>query len=445
MAYKNFEFKVTLYVLLIALTSTAFILTMHLGHLLVTHISLAVIWVFEIWALIFYVKKTNRELAVFFSSFQFGDDSVTFNPNQAKAFGPLYTQFNRINNEFRLAKREKEVEHQYFANTVKHVPTGLISFNENGEVEIFNDAASVLLDKPVVHNISDLNRFHADLEQKLRDLKPGKTTTTKIHSQNDTQIISMKAAKFKLGSKDIKLVSLQNITPELEEGEITAWQKLIRVLTHEIVNSVSPITLLSTTLLSTFEKKEGMVSIDNLSDKEISQSILGLNAIKKRSAGLSRFVESYRSIANVPTPHLGEFKVKELFEQVEILLRKDMESHKVLFSMDVDPELSMIGDEKLIEQIMINLVKNAIDALDGTDNRIELKAFKEESETILKVGDNGQGISPDELSNIFTPFYTTKEGGSGIGLSLSRQIMRAHKGKLMVKSVPGWTEFSLVF
>ncbi len=445
MAYKNFEIKVILYVLLIALTSTAFILTMHLGHLLVTHISLAVIWVAEIWGLIFYVKKTNRELAVFFESFQFGDDSVTFNPHQAKVFGPLYSQFNRITAEFRKAKRDKEVEHLYFASTVKHVPTGLLSFDKDGDVEIFNDAASDLLGKPIIQNIKDLSRFYPDMEQQLRDLKPGKTTTTKIRSQNDTQIISLKSANFKLESKDIKLVSLQNITPELEEGEITAWQKLIRVLTHEIVNSVSPITLLSTTLLSTFEKKEGGVSMDNLSNEEVSQSIQGLNAIKKRSAGLSRFVENYRSIANVPQPHLEKFVVEDLFKQIEILLGRDMESHHVAFSRKVDPDLSLVGDEKLIEQILINLVKNAIDALAGSENRIELKAYREESQTILKVFDNGEGISADEIGNIFTPFFTTKEGGSGIGLSLSRQIMRAHKGKLLVKSEPGWTEFSLVF
>jgi len=447
MGYRNFEFKVTVYVVMIAAPSTVFILSIHLSHLLVTHITLALIWIAQVIGLIYYVKRTNRELAIFFESFQFADDLVTFNPNQSKAFEPLYSQFNRITREFRRAKKEKEIEHQYFINTVKHVPTGLISFDPNGEIEIFNDAAADLLHRPVLRNIIDLNRVQDELGDQLLSIQPGETITTKIHAENNINIILLKAAEFKFESREIKLVSLQSITPELEEGELEAWQKLIRVLTHEIVNSVSPITLLSTTLISTFENEEGRVSMNDLSDEKVSQSIQGLNAIKKRSAGLSRFIESYRSIANVPQPHLEEFKVIELFEQVEILLRKDMESREVDFSFDVDPDsLSLEGDEKLIEQVLINLVKNAMEALVvETNKKIQLKAFSMDREIILKVIDNGSGIPTDEIGNIFTPFYTTKKEGSGIGLSLSRQIMKAHKGKLLVRSVPGQTEFSMIF
>jgi signal transduction histidine kinase len=190
-----------------------------------------------------------------------------------------------------------------------------------------------------------------------------------------------------------------------------------------------------------------MVAAERLKANQIETSVQSLKAIKKRSQGLTKFVESYKSIAKIPEPKLSTVRVKELFEQVHILLKKELESKNISFGFNVYPEsLTLTADEKLVEQILINLMRNAIDASEGVvAPEVRLKAFESHGDVLIKVGDNGQGIPAENMDNIFVPFFTTKDTGSGIGLSFSRQIMRAHKGKILVSSEPGNTEFSLVF
>ena len=446
-SYKNFNTRVTIHVLLIAVTSAALIWTLDRDHLLVTHISLAFLWVIEVFSLLYYVKRVNRELALFFEAIRFDDDSVHFNPDKNKPFKKLYYQFNRIIDEFSKAKTAQEAEHQYFINTVKHVRTGLISFDDKGEIEIYNKAAAELLNTPVIHKIRELNRVQEGFGDRLQKIPPDQSETIRLKINNDLRVLSVRSVEFKFESREVKLISLQNITPELEQGEIEAWQKLTRVMAHEIINSVSPVTLLSSGMLQSFEKEGKVKEAREVRDDEIKTSVESLKAIKKRSQGLTKFVESYRSIAKIPEPKLSTFSIKELFEQVHIFEKKDLESRKIAFQFHVYPEsLMLTADEKLIEQVLINLVKNAMDALDGSQSpEINLKSFESEGNVIIKVQDNGGGIQVENIDNIFVPFFTTKDTGSGIGLSFSRQIMRAHKGKILVLSQPGETEFTLVF
>jgi nitrogen fixation/metabolism regulation signal transduction histidine kinase len=323
----------------------------------------------------------------------------------------------------------------------------LISFNDQGEVEIYNNAASELLNTPVIHKISELNRVHEGFGDRIVSMTPDQAETVRLKVNNDLRVVSLRVVEFKFESKQVKLVSLQNITPELEQGEIEAWQKLTRVMAHEIINSVSPITLLSSTMLQGFEADKGVKSADEIKDDQIETSVQSLKAIKKRSQGLAKFVESYRNIAKIPEPKLSTFPIKELFEQVHILLKKDLESKQVGFEFKIYPEsLNLTADEKLMEQVLINLVRNAIDAVAESENpTVIMKAFESDDEVLLKVMDNGGGIPLENMDNIFVPFFTTKDTGSGIGLSFSRQIMRAHKGKILAFSQPGNTEFTLVF
>jgi len=445
MAYKNFTLKVTAMVILMAITSIGFLWTFQKPAFLVTNISVGMLWIIEIFYLIYVVRQTNRDLTLFMESIKFDDDTLLFRKGDDKSFDKLYDQFNRIIEELSKVKAAKEIEHQHFLNTVTHVPVGLISFDDEGNIEIFNTAAEKLLSTSGLRNIKDLNQLHAGLGDHVFKIEPGKHEVAKLKIGQELQALLIRGAEFKLADTHIKLVSIQDIRPELEEEEIIAWQKLIRVLTHEIINSVSPISLLSSSLLKELQAQGLNPPIGKAT--QVRSWIESLDAIQKRSEGLKQFVENYKSIAKVPEPSLSLVSIKELIEQVHILLKRDLEKESIGFSFKIIPgSLKVTADEKLIEQVLINLVKNSMQSFLAQENKsIKIAAFDVNGSPCIQVQDNGPGIPESEIDNVFLPFYTTRPEGSGIGLNLSKQIMRAHKGKLTLESREGETVFSLIF
>ncbi|MCK5207884.1 MAG: hypothetical protein KAQ79_07685, partial [Cyclobacteriaceae bacterium] len=400
-----FNVRIVIHSILLAITSAAFIWTLSRDYLLVTRFSLGVLWIFQIVLLIIYVNKTNRDLLLFLRSFEFQDDTLTFNKNKKLPFKPLYSEFNRIIENFRKVKLEKEMEQQYFQYSIKHVDTGLISIDEQGKVELFNEAAKRLLHLEYVQNIHGFNRIKEGLADQFRNLTPGKQDMVKLVREHEILSLSIRAAEFKLQEKHIKLISLQNIKNELDEQELDSWQKLIRVLTHEIINSVSPITLLSSTLVKMFEEDGKPKKLTDLEEGQIENALKGLQAISKRSKGLSRFVDSYKSLSKIPEPVIGSVSVNELFEHILTLMKKDIESHDIQINSTVRPnDLEINADEKLIEQVLINLLKNAIEAgKDENDFKIELSGYEERGNVKIEVSDNGPGISSEVIDNIFVP------------------------------------------
>jgi nitrogen fixation/metabolism regulation signal transduction histidine kinase len=378
-------------------------------------------------------------------SIKFDDDTLLFRKGDDKSFDELYDQFNRIIEELSKVKAAKEIEHQHFLSTVTHVPVGLISFDDDGNIEIFNPAAEKLLNLSGLRGIKELNQLHPELGDHIMQIETGKHEVFKVKIGHELHALLIRASKFKLENTNIKLVSIQDIRPELEEEEIIAWQKLIRVITHEIINSVSPISLLSSSLIKELAIQDKQSQFSN--DAQVSAWLASLEAIQKRSEGLKQFVENYKSIAKVPEPSLSLVSIKELIEQVHILLKRDLEKESIEFSFKIIPaNLQVTADEKLLEQVLINLVKNAMQALVVQDNKsISIVAFEVNGSPCIQVKDNGPGIAEAEMDNVFLPFYTTKSEGSGIGLNLSKQIMRAHKGKLTLESREGETVFSLIF
>ncbi len=434
-----FNVRIAIHTTFLAITSALFIWTLSRDYLLVTRFSLGVLWVFQIFLMIVYVNKTYRDLLVFLQSFEFQDDTLTFNKTKKLPFKPLYNEFNRIIENFRKVKLEKEMEQQYFQYSIRHVDTGLISFDDQGKVELYNDAARRLMKIEYAQNIHAFDRVKKGLSNQFRNLKPGKQELIKLVNEHEIQSLSIRAVEFKLQEKHIKLISLQNIKNELDQQELDSWQKLIRVLTHEIINSVSPITLLSSTLVNMFEKDGVAKKKSELEDEQIENVLKGLQAIHKRSKGLSRFVESYKSLTKIPEPVMGIVKVKDLFDQIIPLMKKDIEIHGIQFYTSIEAkDLYVEADEKLIEQVLINLLKNAIEA--GEDQLglvIRMTAYEERGNVKIAVSDNGPGISAEVLDAIFVPFFTTKKEGSGIGLSLSKQIMQRHGGNIEVISEVG--------
>ena len=450
MVFKRYRFIIIIQVLCIAATTLAFFWTTQQEYMLITSSSLILLWVIQIIYLIWYLQKINRDLLKFIIALRYDDVSISFNKdkNIDPYFKNLYEELNTIISEISTVRSDKESEHQYFQNTVKHINTGIIAFDEKGKVEICNNSALTLLNLSNLNNIIDTEKTQIGLSNTFKNIKTGTTKLLKLVIENDIIQLSIKAADFKIKDRKIKLISLQNIKTEIDQSEVDAWQKLIRVLTHEIMNSVSPIKLLSGSLIEMFEENNKIKTIHEIDNETIENSVLGLKTIRKRSDGLSNFVETYKSLTQIPKAKFSEFKVCHLFNHINTLLINDLQQKSINFEFNCNPEeLVLYADEKLVEQVLINLIKNASEAVLNSNNaKIVLEAILENELVQIKVKDNGPGISTEVLDNIFIPFFTTKEKGSGIGLSLSRQIMLLHGGNISVKSDPDKeTVFTLTF
>jgi len=348
-------------------------------------------------------------------------------------------------------KKENARHNIYLKNVVDHVGIGLISFNEDMEIDLFNKAAQKLLHTSRLDNISSLDNVYQGFSDAIKNLNPGKPRLIKIEVHKNVLQLSLNLNVFKAEGKTINLVTLHNIVNELERNELESWQKLIRVLTHEIMNSISPITSLSTTIARYFKDPDDArpVSIEKIDNEKIKKTLKGLNTIEKTGKNLIDFVTKYRSLSALPLPELKRFPVSSLFNRVILLMNQRVQSEKIEIVTDIRPaSLVLLADENQIEQVLLNLVKNSIEALQKKENgKIILKSYVNLDErVIIEIIDNGTGIPTENISDIFIPFYSTKDDGSGIGLSLSRQIMNLHKGTITMISVPGeGTSFSLIF
>jgi nitrogen fixation/metabolism regulation signal transduction histidine kinase len=397
------------------------------------------------------VEKTNRDLVRFLQSIKYGDFSQSYKESGlGSSFDALKTAFTEVSNAFRKTRGEKEEHYRYLQTVVQHVGIGLITFKPNGDVELINTAAKRLLKVTRLKNIKSLESLSKLLVNKLFQLKPRENALVKVEDNNEMLYLSLYATEFKLRGENFTLVSLQNIHSELEEKELEAWQKLIRVLTHEIMNSITPIASLTSTINTMvgeyYEKEKTSKKPNSEALSDIQQA---LQTIQKRSHGLLHFVDAYRNLTLIPKPKFQIFLVKELFTRAEQLMQSNINKTGVSFEVCIEPEtLELSADPELVEQVLINLLLNAFQAVDRKQNaKIELAALlNERGRTIIQVTDNGPGITEENLEKIFIPFFSTKEGGSGIGLSLSRQIMRLFKGGIGVYSEPDIkTVFTLRF
>lgn len=359
----------------------------------------------------------------------------------------LHIEFNAILAKLKEDQAEKEANFHYFRTVFQHLSIGLITFEADGSVQILNTAAKRMLNIDKLTHIQEIASVNKELHHAIENLRTGGSELIKIAHPDGIMQLSVYAIELVLRDVKFKLVSLQNIQSELEEKEMEAWQNLIRVLTHEIMNSIAPISSLAATISSDIKSKmshEQIVEIEELKDYQ-----MGLATIEKRSEGLINFVSDFRSLAHIPFPKFSAIKIRELFDQMDILLQNQLESLEVKLEKQITPEdLLLFADCSQIEQVMINLTQNAIHAVENVDDKkIFLRAFIDDNgKIIIEVEDTGKGIEEEALNKIFIPFFTTKKKGSGIGLSLSKQIMRRHKGNIQVKSILArGTVFKLIF
>jgi nitrogen fixation/metabolism regulation signal transduction histidine kinase len=376
-------------------------------------------------------------------------DETTFTFKSDVTDATVQREVDELNQKlarFRQGRKERDSENQFFKNIVQHVSIGLLTFTRDGRVQMINAAARRLLRIEQAETLQDIRQVSEPLVEAFERLKTGGRELVRLKDDDETIQLAVFAIELTLRGDEVKLISMNNIQSELEEKEMEAWQNLVRVLTHEIMNSVTPISSLAGIVEEEIGKKKN--KLQGIPHADLDDMHLSLQTISKRSEGLIRFVKEFRNLTHVAKPRLAEVPVKPLLEELAMLHKKELTDMQVKLIVRVAPEqLVVSADKAMLEQVLINLVKNAIQAFgEKTDREIVLVGFEEDGRPVITVKDNGVGIEAEALEKIFIPFYSTKKTGSGIGLSLSKQIMRQHGGRISVKSEPGTgTEFTLRF
>jgi len=450
MIFKNFRINIIIRILLLAASIFLFFYSLSTDFH-VTPVLVGIIIIFEIFALIRYIDRTNRDLTSFLESIRFSEFTRTFQiEGMGSSFDELNRAFNDVINDFQKVRSEKEEHFHYLQSIVQNIDVAIIAYRKDGTVEMINKAAKVLFQIHSLKNIKGLSQLSEELVNNLLNISPGENTLVKVQDQDDILQLAIYSTEFKVKEKLIILATINNIQSVLEEQETEAWQKLIRVLTHEIMNSITPIASLSSTLDIMLKGiTEGGNIREDLDIETIMEIQQALQTINKRSTGLLHFVNTYRNLTRIPKPNFKIFHVKDLFNNIYLLMEEEIGENKINYLTNIDPEnIEVSADEQLIEQVIINLIRNSMHALENRkEPTIELNAYNNKRGRVtIQISDNGHGILPEVLDKIFIPFFTTKQSGSGIGLSLSRQILRLHNGTISAHSVPDKeTVFTLTF
>ncbi|MEO9997249.1 MAG: ATP-binding protein [Ekhidna sp.] len=452
MVYKSFRFQLIGRMILLLLTMFLFTSLYYSDSYFFTKFLVFSLTIFQAWYLYQFLEKSNREIVHFLESIHYDDFTNTYPEKKSGSSRDLlYHEFNEILRKFREIRADKEAQHQYLRTIVQHIGIGIVTFDVAGEVQIMNNAAKKLLGIKMIKNIKQIGREYPNLQTSFTELKTGGRDLIKITKNDDEVQLAVYAIELSLLGKAFKLVSIQNIQSELEEKEMEAWQNLIRVLTHEIMNSVTPISSLAATVETELDEflKNGK-NINEIPDDTIEDFYLSVKTIHNRSESLIKFVSDFRNMTRIKLPTLAPIEVEDMIKHVLMLLRPDTDRSNITVNCSVKPDLTVNIDREQIEQVIINVVKNAIQALAAAEKEnksLTITAMPTDGGgAFISVADNGTGIEEEALKKIFIPFFTTKKNGSGIGLSLSKQIMRKHGGNITAKSQIGeGTEFLLKF
>tara|TARA_R110002050_G_scaffold2603_6_gene14873 strand:- start:19911 stop:21260 length:1350 start_codon:yes stop_codon:yes gene_type:complete len=391
--------------------------------------------------LLYFMQGVHRKLHFFFEAIKNEDGSLRFPKDQGdKHLQGLFQNMNRINEQINAIKVKQAQNEKFFMEFMKRSASGLIAVDPDGFVEIVNDAALKLIGLKNITHLKRLQQHCPALYTLILNLRPGQSQSLKLAENNELRQISVKEARISFSEKEYRIFSLYDIKNEMEENELETWQKLIRIMTHEIMNSIAPITSLSQTLSSFFKQEGSPIQVEKLAQKEIDNTVLGLSVISDRAEGLHSFVDNYRKLSRLPQPEFKAIELDNWLDSIRLLFENQRVENDITLQISNSyPPKEFLGDEKLLIHVILNLLNNATEALKGReDKRIEILVQQSETASLqIKISDNGKGFQPEERDKIFLPFYTTRENGSGIGLSLSRQIMRLHKGSISASSRPG--------
>jgi len=438
MIYSRLYMQVILRVCLLLLTCLvlAYVFVVYKEPIALANIGALLIM--QVILLVRYLNRTNRALANFFQAVKIEDTSFMRPMKLEKSYSKLWDELDKVSKTLGQVRIRLQRQNNYFQTVTEHIGTGLISYGEDGRVNVFNKAARELLGIKNLTNINGIRELDKGLFDTIEKIEAGERRIEKLIVDGKKLQISVGATVLKEGDKHSRLITLQDIRNEMEANELDSWQKLIRVLNHEIMNSIAPIT-------STISTLSDYYSEDRPSSEAIAKTKTGLEIIRERSEGLKQFVNRYRELTSLPKPEFEDFDIKEMLDGTVRLLEEEMLVLSIEIRTKIDPvDMKLNADMHLVEQVLINLIKNAVAA---EAKNIEISAFQnDKSQPVIQVKDDGTGIPEEIVEEIFVPFFTTREEGMGVGLSLSRQIMRMHGGSLLASSVPGSeTVFTLVF
>jgi len=445
MVFRRFKYLSVFYITLIVLFFGAAVYVLFNTYFWLTSIWLLIFGIALIVYFLNFISKEQRKLSQFILSVNQND----FSPPHSKNYEDLDLNkaFEQLTAVVKSLRDEAQINYQYLQTIVNQINTAIICVNSSNRIVLTNESLRNIFEKKVLNNLNSLEIKNTNLPDILRNLKLGEKKLIKIRKNDKLLHYSIQLAEFKLTSEKFKLFTFQDVQSELEQNEIESWQKLTRVMSHEIMNSAIPISNLSGVVY-----KRLFDDSDNIAtqfDKEEEDDIKeGLQTIESRSKGLVNFIQATRNFTKMPTPRLEHVNVGQLIKKSESLLKSKLQDNNIITEVSLEDNLNILADKALIEQVLINLMLNAIDVLkDCNDAKISIHAFKNsDNRVMISVEDNGAGIEEKDIENIFIPFYTTKKKGSGIGLSLARQIMFLHKGNITVQSKVGFgTKFVISF
>ncbi|WP_297085923.1 ATP-binding protein [uncultured Draconibacterium sp.] len=450
MISKNLYINILLRVLILLLAALLLAWSVFAGQINVLTVIAFAILLGSTLNLIYFLNRTNRRIFYFFDAIKNEDSTLRFPyDTHNKILNDLNQSLDKVNKQIQQIYLNNQRQEQYFQALLEHAATGMFTFNKKGFILHSNNLAKQLFEVDVLTHINQLKRIDKKLFQTIKDIKPSEQRLITLHLANGTIQLLIKSNSFISGNDELMLISVHDIKNQLDEKELESWRKLIRVMMHEIMNSITPVTSLSESLAGYFYHNGAVKSPENIDQKTIDTTIRGLEVIREQGKGLINFVESYRKITRIPAPEKKVFRVKNLMENMRVLSGSFDHADHISLSCEIIPdELELLADEKQISQVLINLVKNAFQANENNgDAKVKISTkLNEKGRPTITITDNGPGISDELMDKIFVPFFTTKENGSGIGLSISRQIMQMHGGSLKMHSVSGkYTSAVLVF
>ena len=440
MKNSRYTIVVVIRVILITLNCFALVWLLTQTNRPATTLFIFILLAFQTGSLIYYHNRINRDLANFLVFLQENDTTLAFSKQRIeRSFHGLIFHLNRINQKLQAARIDRERQFQYMQAVVKQIDTGIIAYDQAGNVEIFNRAAQDILGIHSLHNIGALKDLCPELANNIFPVPKINAAPVKITTKGNNRMLAVKSGSLKFNERIIHLISFQDIKPELDAGELDAWRKLIRIQRHEIINSITPITTLTTAIKRGFKKGLKRKSLQEITEEHIDNALNSVEVIEDRSRGLIDFVERFRNLTDVPVLKRHNFQLKLLLNQITVLFSKELHSRGTGLKVNIRPEnLVLHADEKLLGQVIINLVKNSLEAIQCPGGMIRINAYQDQHRScVIQVMDNGIGIEHTAMESVFVPSYTTKENGSGIGLSISRQIIQMHNGTITMRSEPG--------
>jgi len=446
MIYKTYFFSliIRVLILLVAMTAIAYGINYNNDYALIGGTFVTIISLYNLYV---FVVRRFIEIDDFFESVKYRDFTRTFSEERGpRDIRKLHKGFNLVNSTFKEINKERQAQFLYLQKILEMVKVGIIAYNlENGDVLWVNDSLLNILDLPSFKNIGFVKKRRSKLYEELFETYYSNYQSVNLEMRDETLKVLISDTVFQLDDSSFKLIVLQNIEETLNKNESEAWKKLLSVMTHEIMNSIAPISSLSETLQHEVQMK---IKDEKNYALDLEDLNAGISSIMKRSDGLMKFAKTYRTLYKVSQVNKSRIAVDELFKNIsDLMLPSLTQKHLSLQFINKDPKLELNVDAHLIEQVLINLILNARDACgDQPDSKIIVSAEKLRDTIAIKIIDNGKGIPAEILDTIFVPFFSTKKTGSGIGLSISKQIMMLHNGRIQVMSEVGkGTVVSLIF